>query len=202
METTTIDRQQEELKNQINEFFSRHNIHNLYEQLSVKELIELKKIFSCINNIITIRATIAFVNKLFKDGFISQAVYDNILNDINEQHANANGFDVKYEGEQGKKIIAEIKCNIPVSESSFGDNQRKKIIEDIGHLQGGKSTAHLKDDISEYYKFMVILDCDENVKECMRKIIDKQNMVKELVKEYTTPNDLDKEHVFVMYVTI
>jgi len=200
METTTIDRQKE-LENQFNGFFSKHNILDLYGQLSVRELIELKRIFSCINNLITLRATIAFVKQLRKDNFISQAVYDNILNDINKQHANANGFDVKYEGEQGKKIIAEVKCNIPVDKTSFGPAQKEGIIKDIQYLQNGKSKAKINN-TAQYYKFMVILDCDENVKECMRKIIDKQNMVKELVKEYTTPNDLDKEHVFVMYVTI
>lgn len=196
MENMKIDRE-EELKNQFNDFFSRHNIHNLYEQLSVKELIELKKIFSCINNIITLRATIAFVNQLFKDGFISEEEKPKIIDAVNGQHANTNGFDVKYEGNYGKNIIAEVKCNIPVDKTSFGPAQRDGIVKDIKQLQDSKSKANIKD-TSDFYKFMVILDCDENVKECMRKIIAKQNKV----KEYTIPNDLDKDHVFVMYVTI
>ena len=196
MEKVTIDRQKE-LKNQFNGFFSKHNIQDLYGQLSVRELIELKKIFSCINNIITLRATIAFVHQLFKDGFISNEEQRKIIDSVNGQHANTNGFDVQYDEEQRKKIIAEVKCNIPVEKTAFGPAQTDGIIKDIQHLQDGKSKAKIKD-TSDYYKFMVILDCDEKVRGCMRKIIDKQNMV----KEYTTPNDLDKEHVFVTYVKI
>lgn len=196
MKTMTIDRQKE-LKKQFNEFFSRHNIQNFYEQLSVKELIELKKLFSCINNIITLRATIAFVNQLFTDGFISKEEQLEIIDAVNGQHACTNGFDVQYEGEQGRKFIAEVKCNIPVDKTAFGPAQKDEIIKDIKHLQNGKSKAKISD-TSQYYKFMVILDCAENIRECMQKIIAKQTNV----TTYSSADELNKEDVFVVYVSI
>ena len=200
----TINREKE-LKEQFNAFFSRHNVDNLYDQLSIQEMIELKKVFSCINNIITLRATFAFVDQLAKDGFISPDTHVKMRKGVNDQHANANGFDVHYGDKKGedceKKIIAEVKCNIPVNKNSFGAAQEKGILEDIEHLKNkkGKEKGGVED-TSDYYKFMVLLDCcdDDKVKICTQKLIEGM----EHVKEYTTPNELDKENVFVMYVKI
>ena len=52
--THTMAKRELELKEQFNEFFRNHNVDNLYDQLSVEEMIKLKKVVSCINNIITI----------------------------------------------------------------------------------------------------------------------------------------------------
>ena len=197
----TVDREKE-LKEQFNAFFRRHHIENLYDQLSIEDFIELKKVFSCINNIITLRATLAFVDQLAKDGFISPDTCVKMRKGVNGQHANANGFDVRFDEENcEKKIIAEVKCNIPVNKSSFGAAQEEGILEDIKHLtdREGKEKGGIED-TSDYYKFMVLLDCGEDgkVKTCMRKLMEG----KEHVKEYTTPNALDKDNVFVMYVKI
>ena len=186
-----------ELKNQFNEFFKKHKIDNLYDQLSVEEMIDLKKVISCINNIITLRATKAFVEKLYDDCFITAAEKDNIIVDVNGVHANTNGFDVQYKSDIGKNIIAEVKCNIPVDKTSFGPAQKDGIVKDIKNLLEGKKKADITD-ISAYYKFMVILDCSENVRGCMQKIINAQGRV----KIYDSPNSLDKDNVFVVYVKL
>lgn len=186
-----------EFKEQFNEFFRNHNVDNLYDQLSVEEMIKLKKVVSCINNIITLRATTAFVDKLYNDHFITAVERDEIINEVNGQHANTNGFDVKYEKNEGKKIIAEVKCNIPVDNTSFGPVQKEGIVKDIDNLKNGKSKAGIND-TSSYYKFMVILDCAENVRECMQKIIAKQTNV----TTYSSADKLNKKDVFVVYVSI
>lgn len=67
-------------------------------------------------------------------------------------------------------------------------------MDDIDHLLHGKTKANIAD-ISAYYKFMVILDC-EHAEESMDKIIHKT----EHVKRYTSPNELDTNNVFVIYV--
>lgn len=192
MSNTQIIDREAELKKQFNKFFQNHNIENLYDLLSVEEMIELKKVVSCIHNIITLRATIAFVEKLHQDHFISDEEKDDIIKAVNGQHANTNGFDVQY-----KKIIAEVKCNIPVDKASFGPAQKDGIVKDIKNLLEGKKKADITD-ISTFYKFMVILDCGENVRGCMQKIIEKQ----EHVKIYESPNNLDKDNVFVVYVNL
>ena len=197
MRDTQIIKREAELKDKFNEFFKNHQIENLYNQLSVEEMIELKKIISCINNIITLRATIAFVEKLHQDRFISDKEKKDIVEEVNGQHANTNGFDVHYDKNNDRKIIAEVKCNIPVDKTSFGPAQKDGIAKDIKNLFEGKKKANIKD-ISTFYKFMVILDCSENVRDCMQKIIDK----KDHIKVYDSPNNLDKDNVFVVYIKL
>lgn len=183
---------EKDLKEQFNQFFEQLGIEDLYSKLSNDQLIDLKKLLSCINNMITLRATDSFVLKLYQDGFITSDAKVGILKDVRHQHANANGFDVKYDG--SKNIIAEVKCNIPVNATSFGAAQEKGIIKDIDHLLKGKDKAK-NTNVADYYKFMVILDC-EHAQECMDKIIKKM----EGVKLYTSPAELDRENVFVIYV--
>ena len=180
------------LKDQFNQFFEQLGIIDLYSKLSNDQLINLKKLLSCINNMITLRATDSFVLKIYQDGLITSKEKDAIWEDVHAQHANTNGFDVQYDG--SKKIVAEVKCNIPVNGTSFGAAQEEGILEDIEHLLHGKAKANIKN-ISEYYKFMVILNC-EHAEESMDKIIRKT----EYVKRYTSPNQLDTNNVFVIYV--
>lgn len=184
---------EKDLKEQFNQFFAQLGIEDLYSKLSNDQLIDLKKLLSCINNMITLRATDSFVLKLYQDGFIDSKEKVGIGKIVDKQHANANGYDVKYVGD--KKIIAEVKCNIPVNETSFGAAQERGIIKDIEHLLDGKKKKQPIKDIADYYKFMVILDC-EHAQESMEKIIKKR----ENVKRYTSPAELDKENVYVIYV--
>ena len=184
---------EKDLKEQFNQFFAQLGIEDLYSKLSNEQLIDLKKLLSCINNMITLRATDSFVLKLYQDGFIDSKEKVGIGKIVDKQHANANGYDVKYVG--NKKIIAEVKCNIPVNETSFGAAQERGIIKDIEHLLDGKKKKQPIKDIADYYKFMVILDC-EHAQESMEKIIKKR----EDVKLYTSPAELDKENVYVIYV--
>ena len=181
-----------DLRDQFNQFFEQLGISNLYSKLSNNQLIDLKKLLSCINNMITLRATDSFVLKIYQDGFIDSEAKKDIWDDVHDQHANVNGFDVHYNG--SKKIVAEVKCNIPVNETSFGAAQEEGILKDIKHLLGGKEKEEIAD-IADYYKFMVILNC-EHAQECMDKIIKKT----EHVKRYTSPAELDKENVFVIFV--
>ena len=180
------------LRDQFNQFFEQLGITDLYSKLSNEQLINLKKLLSCINNMITLRATDAFVIKIYQDGLISDVEKDAIWKDVHAQHANTNGFDVHYDG--SKKIIAEVKCNIPVNGTSFGAAQEEGILDDIDHLLHGKAKANIPD-ITAYYKFMVILNC-EHAEESMDKIIHKT----EHVKCYTSPKELDTNNVFVIFV--
>ena len=184
----------EALKKQFNDFFKQFGIEDLYSQLSNEQLINLKKLLSCINNIITLRTTDAFVEKLFEDKFITQEEKEKILTKVREQHANTNGYDIRYEKGVDKKIIAEVKCNIPVNKTSFGAAQEEGILDDIDHLLTGKKKEKI-DDIASYYKFMVILRW-ENIDICVDKIIKRT----EHVKLYMNSSELDTKNVFVVIV--
>ena len=185
----------EELKQQFNNFFEQFRIKDLYSKLSNEQLINLKKLLSCINNIITLRTTDAFVEKLFEDKFVSLKEKEEIFKKVRAQHANTNGYDVRYDGEyEDKKIIAEVKCNIPVNKTSFGAAQEEGILADIHYLLTGKNKENIID-IASYYKFMVIMSW-KNIDICIEKIIKKT----ERVKLYTNPSELDTENVFVVIV--
>lgn len=151
---------------------------DLFANIDNNKFIELKKAVSDINNITTLITTNAFFKKLKDDGFIkSDDQHKRMFDFFNGSNANSNGFDIEYPNKiKGKeiewlpensnddiKILAEVKCNIPINEGEFGKQQNEGIIKDILHLYYGKTKSKLtKEEIDDYYKFMVILDCGRN----------------------------------------
>ena len=196
----TMINRENELQEQLNFFFkNRFGINGFYEKLTCADFVGLKKILSCINNVITLLATKAFVQKLYADGRITKADKERIWDDVNGQHANTNGFDVQYKYPERKPvdgIIAEVKCNIPVNGNSFGAAQIEGIEEDVDHLLHGKKKAVIK--VDNYYKFMVILAANEHIQECVEKVFRENPNV----KEYTSNSKLSIENVYVVYVSI
>lgn len=199
--TNNIGRE-EKLKSQLNNFFVNFGIDDIYSKIikNPNGLIQLKQIVSCVNNIITLKATESFVKKLEDDKVISDKIAAQIRQKISKQSANANGYDVQYDnGNIGeKKIIAEVKCNIRASKNSYGSKQKEGINNDIKYLKEGKKTAKLtKEDVEDYYKFFVILDNDIS-----------RNYIEELkgdapLIEYTGKGCLNaKDCVYVVYVKI
>lgn len=200
--TNNIGRE-EKLKSQLNNFFVNFGIDDIYSKIikNPNGLIQLKQIVSCVNNIITLKATESFVKKLEDDKVISDKIAAQIRQKISKQSANANGYDVQYDnGNIGeKKIIAEVKCNIRASKNSYGSKQKEGINNDIKYLKEGKKTAKLtKEDVEDYYKFFVILDNDIS-----------RNYIEGLIKgdapliEYTGKGCLNaKDCVYVVYVKI
>ena len=127
-----------------------------YNALSAEEFINLKKALSNINNIITLKTTLAFVDKLAASGLIDKDVVGLIKANINSQSANANGFDILWNGDF--PFIAEVKCNIPVDKNKFGPAQLGGIYKDIISLSQGKSKVDVN--VEDYNKFMVFLHCE------------------------------------------
>ena len=71
---------------------------------------------------------------------------------------NTNGYDIEITNPN--KIIAEIKCNVPINNgSAYGSAQKNGTAKDINSLLKGKSKS--KVDPSEFLKFMVFLDRGE-----------------------------------------
>ena len=196
----TMINRENELQEQLDSFFKdRFGINGFYEKLTCADFVGLKKILSCINNVITLLATKAFVQKIFEDGRITKADKERIWDDVNSQHANTNGFDVQYEYPERQPvegIIAEVKCNIPIYGDSFGAAQIEGIEEDVDHLLHGKKKAVIK--VDNYYKFMVILAANDTIHTCVEKVF-RDNP---LVKEYTPRTPLSTSYVYVVYVNV
>lgn len=179
---------------------------DLFANIDYRKLIDLKKTLSDINNIITLITTNAFLKKLKYDGFIkNNDQYIRMFDFFNGSNANSNGFDIEYPKKErnGKeiwlpenskddiKILAEVKCNIPINEGEFGKQQNEGIITDILHLYYGKTKSKLtKEEIDVYYKFMVILDCGNNCYGALEKILKSPSLnVKNLEKYKEKYND-------------
>lgn len=188
---------------------------DLFANIDYRKLIDLKKALSDINNIITLITTNAFLKKLNDDGFInSNGQYKRMFDFFNGSNANSNGFDIEYPKKierKGKKIewlpensnedikiLAEVKCNIPINEGEFGKQQNEGIITDILHLYYGKTKSKLtkKDDIKDYYKFMVILDCGNNCYDALEKILKSPSLKVENIAEY---NEFNKKEIDEKY---
>lgn len=200
-----------QLQARFNDFFKDvlgENI-NLYDKLSTKKFVELKKVISCINNIITLQVTEKFAVFLEQQHIINSKQKNDILAQINAVNANANGYDIQYTEPilKGKGLLAEIKCNIPVNATSFGAAQLAGIIKDINGLKNGKHKAQSKAQIedsdayrkilADYYKFMVFLDGDR-VQNAVDKLL-KSNLD---IPTAIFPSDIQELHTETVYIVI
>lgn len=192
----------DDLSSAFNSFWQEalNSNEDYYSKLTLKEFVNLKKAITNINNIITMLVTESFVKTLHKDGVISTPQQSEMLEQLFETHANTNGFDVEYSAGQ-MRIVAEVKCNIPVNENSFGAAQENSIMEDVDHLFYSKKKSDLtSEDIQGYYKFMVFLDV-ENVRVSTQKLIRKLTKKGLNVTEYTPKTKLQKDIVYFIYTS-
>lgn len=164
----TTQNKERRLAGSFNDFMNRmaatHD-HDYYGQMSSNDFVELKNILANINNIITLRITLAFVEWLYARGIVDADQYAAIRADVENTNANANGFDVQFSDRVGSAagIVAEIKCNIPVNGARFGAAQLANLKKDVAGLLHGKSKAKGVNP-QHYLKFLVLLDVGTDVR--------------------------------------
>lgn len=198
LDTNTYNRK-EDLSKAFNAFWRKalNSKEDFYSKLTLKEFVMLKKAITNINNIVTMLVTEEFIRTLQKDGVISSQQKDEMLKQLLATHANTNGFDVEYDKEV--KIVAEVKCNIPVKENSFGAAQESSIMDDVKHLFNSKKKSKLSN-IKDCYKFMVFLE-EKNVRDSARKLINKLTDKGSQVEEYSPKTTLQKDTVYFIYIS-
>lgn len=194
----------------LNDVFGIKITKEEYEKISAEKFVSLKKALSNINNIVTLKVTNLFIDKLLGDDFINEDQEGAMKNIINSTSANANGYDVEYPDpkvasvDNAKKILAEVKCNIPYNKKSFGSDQRDRIIEDINGLLKAKSKRNVN--TSDYYKFMVFMDYKKdgcNVKKSVENLLKEYNNVKWYLDEYDKGKEdygLTKDNVYIILI--
>ena len=190
---------EDSLKNDFNCFWNSSfgtSNKDYYSKLSIDDLIRLKKAISCINNIITLRTTLSFVDYLETRDIIPSNIAEEIKNDVQSISVNTNGYDVEY-SKNGFKLIAEVKCNIPVGENCFGVAQINSILNDLDGLIRGKKKSKISD-TGSYFKFMVLLDTN-GVKKAMEKIMNKSTLPLEVLQD-TTLGKMKTDRIYVIYI--
>lgn len=122
---------------------------------------ELKELLSGISNLATRILSIDFIDWLEKKKMLPPAEANDARKKIDETSANSNGYDIVLP----KKIVAEVKCMIPLKDKNYGAQQQKSIKNDLegllAHFPKEKSSAQLeKANIQreKCIKFMVLLN--------------------------------------------
>lgn len=160
------------------------------KRLTINDLVEMKKAISNINNLITLKVTLGFIDEICRLGIVNNEQAERMRKEVDEQHPNTNGFDVQ---DKECRIIAEIKCNIPVGEKSFGAAQKNALKKDLQGLRNGKTKGDI-DNVGNYYKFLVIQDVS-NARLAMKELYGDDCV--ELVDK-----NIDTDHIYIVYIKL
>ena len=166
------------------------NGEDYLKRLTINDLVEMKKAISNINNLITLKVTLGFIDEICRLGIVNNEQAERMRKEVDEQHPNTNGFDVQ---DEECRIIAEIKCNIPVGEKSFGAAQKNALKKDLQGLRNGKTKGDV-DNVDSYYKFMVIQDVS-NARMAMKELYG-DDCVKLVDK------NIDTDHIYIVYIKL
>ncbi len=154
-------RRENQLRESLNNFLKREfELPQLdyYARMDLGGFLQLKSILSDINNILTLRVTLAFAKWVAKHLSLDESARQQMIAQIQETKPSANGYDI--EVSEPVKLIAEVKCNIPINGGRvYGSAQKDGIAKDIKALIHGKTKSSISP--TEYLKFMVFLDMSE-----------------------------------------
>ena len=151
---------EEKLKLEFNEFLSEKLFlekKDYYSELDTEDFIGLKTLLSNINNIVTLKLTLKFIDTLARLLELSDKDKSMIAKKIQAINPSANGFDIEIV--EPVKVVAEVKGNIPVNGgATFGSAQKSGILKDLRALKNGKTKSTVDPD--NFYKFMVLSDTE------------------------------------------
>ena len=137
---------------------SKNGTNDYVSSLTLADMVQIKQDLSGINGIVTMLTEVAFVDKLEQKGLLDKTQHDGLIKEIRETSPYANGYDIR---SKNPKIVAEVKCNCPINEKSFGAKQIELLIKDIKGLHdlSFKTKEGVSiDEHAHYNKFMVLLD--------------------------------------------
>lgn len=193
----------EYLKEKFNNYWSSILKENKdYYSIMTDESLDLLKLtLSNINNIITFKTTLKFIDKMSKILKLNDDERKIIVEKVKHTKPNDNGFDIEYSGSEN--IVCEVKCNIPVNGGNrFGAAQKNSIKKDIYGLMNSKNkSAITSKEIKNYYKFMVIYNFNQNTVEATINLV--SNIAKEFnnkVKIYEEDKSINKENVYIVLI--
>ena len=160
------------LKLQFNEVWSSilKEKKDYYSYMDDHSFDLLKNAVSNLENINTLKTTLSYISKLKQIFDISDKEVNAIEESVRTTSPYYEGYDVEYKGVIN--VIAEIKCNMPVNNSSnrFETVQVNEIKRDLEYLIKGKEKSKIKN-IDNFYKFLVIKKHGKNLAYAVEDLI-------------------------------
>lgn len=153
----------------------------LIDSLNIDELIALKKLLAKINNTLTQKLALAFVDFLAGKGAIHTAGtpsdYDTLFQTVRNTNPNARGFDIRLDNPSAgyTPLIAEVKTTVPVFSDHFGSQQEDAITTDLNGLTGQSKKGKTVSNLPAYYKFMVFFNSGPSIRQAAKKLIREYN---------------------------
>lgn len=190
----------EQLKERLNRFLVKKMglpEYDYYGNMTTNDFLELKSVLSDINNSFTLKVSIAFAEWLAKLLEFDPVARSEMQQGILATKPNANGYDIEIT--HPKKVIAEVKCNIPINNGAvYGSAQKHSIVKDIEALLKGKSKSKVNP--SEFLKFMVFLDRDE-IRQATKNLVKNLTSLRDNIRFVEGAEDLtSKDFVYIVFV--
>ncbi|WP_063253785.1 hypothetical protein [Neobacillus niacini] len=190
-----------ELKNRFNQFImSKVTGENkdYYSKLTIEDFVDIKNTLSDINNIITYKTTISFMDWLRDHFSYVNENYEIYLEDLLKVKPSVNGYDIMVTGKVN--IVAEIKCNKPINNGfKFGSAQKNGIIKDIQGLLEGKTKVNFNP--IHAYKFLVMYDFGEHTLKATEHLIKNIPLdYRGKIEVYNDQTQLQKDKVYVVFI--
>ena len=108
-------RRDEVLRRRINGFLCE-TFHlpnsDYFGAMDLSSLLELKSVLSDINNTLTMRLTLGFVDWAARTLQMDDAEVTQLRNDVLSTKPSANGYDISFA--HVPPLVAEVKCNVPI----------------------------------------------------------------------------------------
>lgn len=161
------------------------NYANHTKNFSNKNYLLLKSTLGDINNVLTLKLTLSFVDTLCEKFELSEETKLEWKTKIDGIDPNAKGFDIDFDNPI--KILSEVKC-VKTENNSFSAIQKKNLFIDAHKLKYKECNI----DKSKYYKFIVVLDCGEQTDKCIEAFLKYKSKIlnEERVKRMQVINDL------------
>ena len=187
------------LKLQFNEVWSSilKEKKDYYSYMDDHSLDLLKNAVSNLENINTLKTTLSYISKLKQIFDISDKEVNAIEESVRTTSPYYEGYDVEHKGVIN--VIAEIKCNMPVNNSSnrFETVQVNEIKRDLEYLIKGKEKSKIKN-IDNFYKFLVIKKHGKNLAYAVEDLIKTLPIeISKLLLFYREGMVMSKDYVYI-----
>lgn len=171
----------------------------LKDDLNLNNLLSLKTALSQVNNFITYRLTLQFINLLFGIDFITKEQCCTMCDYVEHTSSNANGFDIICDTE--KKILAEVKGTVPYHDNRYGNAQSQSIIKDLKSLHQGKAKAKIEN-LCDYYRFMVLLN-SKNCEEAINSLLSSKSLAP-IRESFNIAHDgkIEKDKINIIFISL